>query len=45
MDDESSETVEECLENALNTAEHRDTIYWIRTALQKLVVDAEFEEP
>ncbi|MGB9986786.1 hypothetical protein [Salarchaeum japonicum] len=37
--DESVESVEECLENALDYAENDEAGYWIRIALQRLVVD------
>ena len=44
MTGEPEKTVEECLEEALDRAENQETKYWIRTALQKLVVDEDLDD-
>lgn len=39
MASSGGESVEECLENALDHVENEETGYWIRIALQRMVVD------
>lgn len=44
MTGEPEKNVEECLQEALARAENQEAKYWIRTALQKLVVDEDLED-
>ncbi|WP_343750029.1 hypothetical protein [Salarchaeum japonicum] len=39
MDSSGGESVEECLENALDHVEDEEAGYWVRIALQRLVVN------
>ncbi|QLC33822.1 hypothetical protein EFA46_006285 [Halarchaeum sp. CBA1220] len=36
---DGGDSAEEALENALDQSENKDTNYWIRVALQRLVAD------